>query len=56
MVAPRQPKEATVHLDQPLDQALLAPPEWDIDWDSLFLLDDLPLARTPWYADWDEQE
>ncbi len=45
-----------MNTDLPLDEVLLAPPEWDIDWDSLFHLDDLPVARTPWYADWDEQE
>jgi hypothetical protein len=56
MVGASQRKESTVATDHPIENVLLAPPEWDIDWDDLLLLDDLPLTRAPWYADWDECE
>jgi len=42
--------------DPPFDELLLAPPEWDVDWDDLLLPEVLPPARRQWYSDWDEQE
>jgi len=55
-LAAAEPKEVTVPPDPPLDELLLSPPEWDIDWDDLLLPLELPAARSAWYSDWDEQE
>lgn len=41
---------------QSLDQQLLVPPEWEVDWDDLVISEITPPARTPWYADWDERD
>jgi hypothetical protein len=52
-----QPKEATVPPDQILEDLLLLPPEWELDWDGLLLPDLLPSDRlVTWIADWDEAE
>jgi hypothetical protein len=51
-----QGKEAAVPPDPLLDEPLLLPPEWEIDWDDLLLPEERAPTRTRWYSDWDEQE